>query len=417
MITRHFKNMLAMIAESQESYRGILPARSVGGKVYYLNGYFYFPVTRALNVTISADGAGISVGSGSKAESEMDYNLENTITSGIAISLSNTTFNVDTQSGQPCPYVKYKVTVTNTGEAPITVTEVGYKQTFRVASKPLANQDLIVVFLVDRTLLDNPIVIAAGDAGIVEYTIMTRPVAPTIVRGVQIVSFTYGSDEQVAAMIDAAHDGIIDLQTDGGWQIGDMRTIHIGAFEGGKSIQEQDVNVAIASFDDYNSCGCVVQIDFADTLKETIQINNSSTNVGGYGGSRMYTTTLPAMVDALPSWLRSRLITFDVLVSAGNRSTEIVTVGNNKLALRSEVEVAGTTAYSAEGEGVQLEYYKDSNSRKKPSGNSGLNGVAWWTRSPALANASSYAFISNSGGVSTYVATQSSVYFAPFCCL
>ena len=197
-------------------------------------------------------------------------------------------------------------------------------------------------------------------------------------------------------MIDAAHNGTIDLQTDGGWQVGDMRTITVGAFTGGVSFAEQTMTIAISSFEDYNSCGCVMQFDFVEALTPGCGMNASNTNVGGYGGSQMYTTTLPAMVSALPSWLSSRLLTFNVLASAGGQSATIETVGNNKLALRSEIEIFGTTSYSAAGEGSQIEYYKTSANRPKQNGYSGSNAT-WWDRSPSTSDSIRFCAVNNSG--------------------
>lgn len=415
MITKHFTNMLAMAAESASSVVGVLPARDVNGKVYYLCGQFTFPGSRTTTPTTTASAAGISVGTGNTAATAMDYNLESTLTSGVNLTLTNTNIGVDTQDGLPYPYVQYNITVTNTGSEAVTIAEIGYKQTFKGTAKPLGTTSSDVVCLIDRTVLSSPMTIAAGDAGVIEYVIKTKPQVARTVSGVDIVSFTYGTDAQVGAMIDAAHNGTIDLQTDGGWQVGDMRTITVGAFTGGVSFAEQTMTIAISSFEDYNSCGCVMQFDFVESLTPGCEMNASNTNVGGYGGSRMYTTTLPAMVSALPNWLSSRLLTFNVLASAGRQSTTIETVGNNKLALRSEIEIFGNTTNSTAGEGSQIEYYKASANRAKQRGYSGSSDD-WWERSPAASFSNSFCRV-NSSSTSIVGGAITSNGVSPFGCI
>ena len=81
---------------------------------------------------------------------------------------------------------------------------------------------------------------------------------------VNIVPFATGTDEEIAAMIDAAHNGYIDLQQDGEWAVGDTRTIQVSAFTGGGNVShpQQEIEIVITSFDEYMSCGNLFQFDF-----------------------------------------------------------------------------------------------------------------------------------------------------------
>lgn len=206
----------------------------------------------------------------------------------------------------------------------------------------------------------------------------------------EIVTFSSGTDEQIAALVEAAHKGTIDLQQYAGWAVGDVRTIQISAFTGGGNVSHaaQSVDIVISSFDDYNSCGCVMQFDFKDELATGARMNSSNTNAGGWGNSEMKTTTMPALVNALPSWLKGLLIEFSVLASAGSQSSTIETVMGNKLALRSEVEIFGSTTHAKAGEGSQIPYYATAANRIKKRGHSGSAG-SWWERSPT-GNGSGY---------------------------
>lgn len=238
-----------------------------------------------------------------------------------------------------------------------------------------------------------------------------------------IVSWADGTDDEIAAMIDAARAGTIDLQTDGGWAVGDVRTIKISAFsaESTTSYAEQSIDIAISSFEDYNECGCIMQFDFCTLLTAShtdsdykgTRMNSSNTNSGGYGATEMYKTTLPALVEALPSWLKERLIEFSVLASAGSQSSTINTVTGNLLALRSEVEIFGKTTYSKSGEGSQIPYYTTSANRiKKRDGAAG----GWWERSPRGGTGTYFCSVTSDGSA-YYGSASGTSGVAPFGCL
>lgn len=199
------------------------------------------------------------------------------------------------------------------------------------------------------------------------------------------ISWKNGTDEEIAAIIDAAHTGEIDLQTDAGWKVGDARTIRIGAFVGGNgndtNYEEQDIDIVISSFEDYENCGCKMQFDFKQALAPTASMYLYRECIDGYKQCFVYRTVLPKLVQVLPVWLSERLIAFNVKMSEGNTSTTIETLAENKLALRSEVEVFGETQYSVAGEGEQIEYYKIAENRIKTLGITGKR-TGWWERSP-----------------------------------
>lgn len=414
MLTRNFENILSSIIASSSIIFGHLPILGVNGLEYFLTNNFAFPGSRSEAFTLDKTAAGISIGIGNTAPTKTDTNLEDTITSGVNVVVTSKVVGCDTPGS---PYLEYTLTVTNTGSSPLTITEIGYKQTVKAAAYPGATSSADVVCLLDRSVFDDPIVIQAGDAGVIKYTLKTTPITRSK-AGVDLVSFTYGSDEDVAAMIDAARNGLIDLQTDGGWAVGDYRKIHIDAFTGGgsKAHAAQDIDIVISQFGDYNSCGCLFQFDFVESLAVGQRMNSSNTNSGGYGASEMYTTTIPALVEALPSWLKSRLRTFDVLASAGSQSATIDTVSGNKLALRSEIELLGSTPNSKAGEGSQIDWYKAGTApRTKRLGRTG-SASSWWERSPYGSNSTYFCYVSNSGNASSNNASLA-YGLAPFGCI
>lgn len=429
MVTRNFKNMLEMVltaSTTQSQYAGG-QVIDVNGRSWFLNHKTYFPYSIAASPTTDANAAGISIGSGdsiSTLDDDNMVNLINTITSGVTLTLTGTTTGADSFGA---PYLEYQITVTNTGSEALTIREVGYKQKLRCmryVGDNSTNEE--VVFLLDRTALETPLVIQPGDAGVLHYRLAVF--ADREKAGVKLVSFSFGTDEEIAAMIDAARNGTIDLQTDGGWQVGDMRRIHLDAWTGGNNVSHAatDLDIVIAEFGDYNNCGCLFQFEFFEIVTEKERMVSSSTNVGGYSATEMYTTTLPAMVEALPTWLKTRLKTFNVLVGAGDQSSEIETVGNNKLALRSEVEVFGTSTHSAPGEGTMTARNKlGKNAANKYRGGSFSydNSLIWWLRSPSISSNTKFvaAGFGSATGTSSAIAvdlyTSYSYGISPFGCI
>lgn len=421
MITRNFENLLASILEASDAntYSTHFPIIDVWGETKFISGNFYsysFPNSITSTPTLSQTSAGISVGTDDTPESKFDINLKNTITSGITITAITSA--IGCKATDTC-YKDYTVTITNNGSSAITIREIGYKQLIDAVRYIDFNGNSSLsstACLLDRTVLNPPITIQAGDAGVILYRLKTVQ-QPRYKNGVKLVSFMNGSDEEIAAMIDAAHQGLIDLQTDGEWCVGDARLITLSAFTGGGNTAHasQQKEIVISEFGDYNNCGCLFQFDFMNCLNEVQRMSATDTNVGGYSATEMYTTTLPAMVEALPEWLRTRLKSFDVLVSAGNKSSTIETIGNNKLALRSEIELCNTTNKSFPGEGTLINRYKYSRTRQKYLSRTG-NSTYWWLRSPD--KSSTWYFDEFSSGSGTSSANPSSSYgLSPFGCL
>lgn len=260
-------------------------------------------------------------------------------------------------------------------------------------------------------------VLAGGDEPETADLIYAQKLAGGGGGGVTIVPWSTGTDEEIVAMLQAAHAGTIDLQTDGGWAVGDTRMISVDAFITGDNVNvpQQDVSIVISQFGDYMNCGCVMQFDFKDELSTGATMNGSKSNAGGYGGSRMKQATLPALAAALPSWFQNILCEFSCLASAGSMSQTIETVSANKLALRSEVEIFGNVIEAKEGEGTQIDYFKTDASRVKTRGHAGT-AAPWWTRSPRGADSQRFEYVTDSGAAGAFRANES-YGIAPFGCL
>lgn len=410
MVTRNFKHCLAMMLQAGQPYKSCLPITATSGlTLYTVSVLSAFPYSVTYTGTLSATSVGISVGRDGTPPTEWDYNLGDTITSGISLSVSQSTRTAGQDGGDP--WVKYTVTITNTGSAPVTVREIGYKQQLIGTRLPGETSGASsYTCLLDRTVLPVPITIAPGDAGVIHYRLKTDVAPGKTVGGVEIVSWGYGAAEKVSAMLTAAKQGVIDLHTDAGWCVGDVRYVDLDAFSTPSgSAPAQRVPIVISSFREYEGCGNVMQLDFLHTITPSVRMNPTSTNVGGYGAIEMYTDTLPAMEAALPAWLRGHLCTFNVRSSAGNSSDEILTTPGNKLALRSEIEVFGTTTYSKPGEGVQEELYRRGGNEYRDK-----HITYWWLRSPGSGSKN---FVRGTSGGTNVIGASTTSGVAPFMCV
>lgn len=137
---------------------------------------------------------------------------------------------------------------------------------------------------------------------------------------------------------------------------------------------------------------------FKNCLNTTYKMNATNTNAGGWNGSQMRTTTMPAILSTFPAALTAdgAIKYVDVLASAGNQSASLVT-SSDRLRLHSITEL-GLRDYAIAGEGTKYAYYTSGNRVKT------VNGTAanYWTRSPSSAGASAYFCLVGLSGASNF---------------
>ena len=122
-------------------------------------------------------------------------------------------------------------------------------------------------------------------------------------------------------------------------------------------------------------------------------MNSSNTNSGGWKNSAMRTTYLPAILALMPTEVQNGIREVSKKASVGGASSTIETV-SDKLFLLSEVEIFGSTSYSAAGEGTQYDYYKAGNSKVK---NRNGSAALWWERSPDASESAFFCMVVSSG--------------------
>lgn len=221
----------------------------------------------------------------------------------------------------------------------------------------------------------------------------------------EYVTWASSSDEHIVAMIEAADNGEIDLSDY--WSVGDERTVHLNAMSAtgvGESHEEQDVVLVLShqggkTLTTPTASGrttCSFQFDMKHGLYNRGYMNSTNTNVGGWTNCARRTWCNSVFKNAVPNTLSPIFKQHKNLTSAGNQSSTIDTT-DDWFALRSEIEIFGTTTYSFAGEGSQVTYYQTSANRIKQS--QGTN-YFWWERSPLSFDTDSFCNVDSDGSAS-----------------
>lgn len=195
------------------------------------------------------------------------------------------------------------------------------------------------------------------------------------------------ADNDWSAIIAACHSGSVPST----WVVGNSKTMTIN----GASYQ---VDIIGKNHDTYTAGGkAPLTFQLHDCYADTKAMNSSDTNSGGWTSCAMRSTHLPVILSLMPTEVQNGIREVNKLTSAGNKSSTINTTAD-KLFLLSEVEIFGSTSYSAAGEGTQYDYYKAGNRKVKKQNGS---AAPWWERSP-YASASTYFCRVRSNGYAYY---------------
>lgn len=245
----------------------------------------------------------------------------------------------------------------------------------------------------------------------------TNPDSPAV----EIVPWSTGTDEQIAAMVAALDAGTLSVE-DTGWAVGDERTVHLSAMDAtgvGESHAEQNVVLVLGNaggkyFEDGTECHFVVLQK--DSLNEAGYMNSSSANSGGWEGcarrawcNDVYSAAIPAAL--LPIFKR-----FKNISGVGGGASSGTQESADLFALAGEGEIFGSRTYAFADEvsaETQFEWYKTSANRvKKRSG----SASDWWERS-ARSGRSDFFCIVASGGNADFNYADTAYGLAPFGCI
>ena len=185
------------------------------------------------------------------------------------------------------------------------------------------------------------------------------------------------------------------------WKVGDTKTVAVNGVNYQFQIIGFDHDNLTTKDGTRTKAGITFQM--VDCLNTTYSMNGSNTNVNGWRGSTMRTSTMATLLNQLSSDLKSVLKFVNKVTSVGNSSSGLETT-SDKLFLLSEIEVFGATQYSYAGEGKQYEYYTAGNSTIKK-----VNGSAnsWWERSPYSGAAAGFCRVLSTGAAYRSTASDS----------
>lgn len=241
---------------------------------------------------------------------------------------------------------------------------------------------------------------------------------------VDIVSWSEGTDAQIAAMAEALRNGTISVE-DTDWEVGQERTVQLSAIESanfGNHAEQTQTLVLLHKggklLDNGKECNFVVGLKncLADgTTLEGFGMNASDINEGGWDKSRMRTGCNEEFINMLPEDLRPAFVKFQNITADGTGDTTKTSI--DLFALPAEKEVFGKNSYAnstAEADLFQFDYYADSN-RIKKAGDNGSSSY-WWGRSPRSSDSAQFCLVYTNGSASSGSASSTHG-LAPFGCI
>jgi len=172
MLTNNFKKILFKVIFGfsvnatdypPAKFSNIPTLISISGSSRHLSDYdVWFPTVNSLSTlnTTPTNGRGyIILGNGTTEPTPEDYRLESQITENLSCDNVSVSRNTTIKT--------YTATFSNSGTSPMTVTEIGYVSRF-VWDYTFGDYSFDN-FLMDRTVLDTPITIPAGESRTVTY--------------------------------------------------------------------------------------------------------------------------------------------------------------------------------------------------------------------------------------------------------
>lgn len=240
---------------------------------------------------------------------------------------------------------------------------------------------------------------------------------------VQVYPWSSGTDEQITAMINALDSGLL-LPEDTGWQVGDTRTVTIGAMEAvdvTETHAEQQITRVLGHIGAPNG---IRRVDGGDihfivlqgcALAEMGMI--SANQNSGWGDSTRRTWCNNTYYNAIPnverSWYKKMITTSAISPSNGNiQETE------EWFSLPAEKEFTGIQSHSFSTEFdalTQFSYYEDINNRKIKRGINGSVDITF-TRSQSSSYGPDFCMVDANGN--NYTHRKSTLRgIAPFGCI
>lgn len=240
---------------------------------------------------------------------------------------------------------------------------------------------------------------------VTDDNVLNKTVISVELSLIKIVAFATGTDEEIAAMIEAHYNNKINIADY--WAVGDMRTVHLSAMDAtgvNESHREQDVQFVIGDFehDDLTTpinghskaaitllqkdCLCdarnAMDPIYGYNNKELGYMNNSL-SINNWKECARRTWCNNVYFNALPTTWKSMVKTVNKKGAVGNY-TSTVEIVQDKIFLAAGAEIFSSPSMSYSTEGTQYQYYKNAtaNRYKMPKWDVDKVSSKYWLRSP-----------------------------------
>lgn len=193
------------------------------------------------------------------------------------------------------------------------------------------------------------------------------------------------------------------VQQQYGWEVGMTKPITLKNGDT-YNLQIWDFNDKV----DMNNNKIGITFGTVELQRSTAQMNAINTNVGGFGASKMATTTLPSIYELLPSDLQNVIKEAKITYHSGSDDPTTELSDYYKLYLPSEYEIFHTTNYARQ-EGAWLKYWQLHNtSAERVKYRVGSTGASrWWLRSATSGTSVTFAVVGGGGALTNNSASSS----------
>lgn len=237
----------------------------------------------------------------------------------------------------------------------------------------------------------------------------------------EIVTWADGTPAQLAAMLQAHDDGLIDIYDY--WSVGDERTEHLSAIAANPNgafttaMDAQDVEMVIMNEGYMNQQGIHFAVGQKDCLNQKGRMNATNTNTGSWKDSLMRADLNNLYYNAFSADFRALFKPFNVTTAQVYNDDYLTETVQDYFSLFAEREILDYDNYSAPGEFdalSQIEYYKTQSNRMKYFNGS---NTAWWERSIYRGHLPYFLAIQVNGTAYSQAASSTNVAIAPFGCI
>lgn len=247
--------------------------------------------------------------------------------------------------------------------------------------------------------------------------------------GKKFVTWSTGTDAEIAAMVQMADAGLIDLKDY--WAVGQERKVTLSAMEEtgvSESHVAQEVTLVLMDSTctgftlETTTSGGKTKPDFIVGLKNSLleagKMNSSNTNANGWFGCEKRTWCNDVFRPAIPASLRGIFKRFKWKQGKGGGASSGLLDTTDYFGFAPEKAIFGSVSYAQSDEAAlyeQWEWYKTSANRIKKRGDKGSAGI-WWECSPYSGVSYLFCIVSGDGYANANGASTTRG-LAPFGCI